>query len=847
MLRVSLRNLLSHKLRVCLTVFAVALGVALMAGTYILTDTINASYSKLVGAAYSGESVVISPSAPLGDNNSAQISPLSQATLAEVRQIPGVARASGDVIANATLLNANGKALGTAGFTYVASTEPPPFQDLEATQGRLPTRPGEAAVDVDTANAHGLHIGDTVEVAGAGPVRRYRLVGVVQFAGSGSFAGASVAVVTLSEAQAVADETGRFGQIDVAAASRVTAGQLRERLAAVLPRDVVVRTGAEQVAKTTDDLASGLSFIRTFLLVFAYVALFVGGFIILNTFSVTVAQRTRETGLVRAMGASRRQVLWSVIFESALIGLGGALAGVGLGVALAPGLDAVFRAFGANLADNGTVIEARTVVVSLLVGLIVSVVAGLAPALRATRVPPLAAIREGAGSEPGWFARHSLVISTAVFLLGVAMVADGLAGSGGGALAGIGGLVVFVGIALFSPRVIPGLARAVGTLVTWRGVTGTIARENTRRQPGRTAVTSAALMVGLALVTFVSVLAAGTKATIDNAVQDSFAGNLIIEGTSSNNQGIPASLASALHKVPGVEVVAPVSFSEARVSGVPGVQTVSGVEPGPLSALYRVQWKKGSVAAFGALSDDQAVITQSFARSNHLELGNSLSLLTASGTRLHLVVAGVVSDQAHLLGQVTVRRSLLESAFLQSTDAVDFVGYASGASDATVQPAVNRLLAKDFPQARSLTAAQFEKNQANQVDSLLGLVYVLLALAVVVSLFGLVNTLALAIHERRRELGLLRAVGASRRQVRQMVRYESVITSLIGAVFGLATGSAFAVALARAIGGPSFLVSFPVTTLLVLVVLAGLAGVAAAALPARRAARLDVLTAIAAD
>ena len=287
-----------------------------------------------------------------------------------------------------------------------------------------------------------------------------------------------------------------------------------------------------------------------------------------------------------------------MVFESALIGLAGAIAGVGLGIALAPGLDAVFKAFGANLADNGTVLEARTVIVSLLVGLGVSVVAGLAPALRATRVPPLAAIREGTGSEPGWFARHSLVISTAVFLLGVAMLADGIAGSGGGAVAGIGGLIIFVGIALFSPRMIPGLARAVGTLVTWRGVTGTIARENTRRQPGRTAVTSAALMVGLTLVTFVSVLAAGTKATIDSAVHNSFAGNLIVEGTSSNNQGIPASLASALGKVPGVQVVSPVSFSEARVNGVPGVQTVTGVTPKALTALYRVKWETGSVAAF---------------------------------------------------------------------------------------------------------------------------------------------------------------------------------------------------------------------------------------------------------
>jgi putative ABC transport system permease protein len=847
MLRLSLRSFSAHKLRVVLTIISVALGVALMAGTYILTDTINASYSELIGAAYAGESVVITPSSPLGDNNSAQISPVTSTMLAKVRQVPGVAKANGEIITSATLLNGSGHALGTAGFTYVAGTEPPPFQVLDAARGRLPTGPGEADVDVATATAHGLRVGDIVEVAGAGPVRRYRLVGTVRFAGSSSFAGASVAVLTLPQAQAVAGETGRFDQIDVAAASGVSPAQLRHRLAPVLPHDVVVRTGTQQVAKTVSDFASGLGFIKTFLLVFAYIALFVGGFIILNTFSVTVAQRTRETGLLRAMGASGRQVLWSVIFESALIGLAGAIAGVGLGMALAPGLDAIFKAFGANLADNGMVIEGRTIIVSLVVGVCISVLAGLAPAFRATRIPPLAALRSGSGAEPGRLSRYSLVVSVAVFLLGAAMIADGVAGSGGGLLAGIGALLLFVGIALFSPRLIPGLARGVGALVSWRGVTGQIARENARRQPGRTAVTAAALMVGLALVTFVSVLASGAKATIDTAVKGSFAGDLIVEANANNNQGVPASLAVALQKVPGVKVVAPVSFSAADVKGVHGVQQVTGVQPAALSELYRVKWEEGSAASFTRLGDDQTVLTQSFANSNHFKLGRSLSVLTASGRRLHFVVAGIVSDHADLLGSLTVNRQVLESAFSQSDDAVDFVGYAPGATGATVQPAVDRLLTKAFPQAESLTAAQFVQQQANQVNSLLGLVYVLLALAIIVSLFGLVNTLALAVHERKRELGLLRAVGASRRQVRQMVRYESVITSLIGAVLGLLTGALLAVALAHSIGGPGFVTSIPVGTLAVLLVVAALAGVFAAALPARRAARLDVLTAIALD
>ncbi len=286
------------------------------------------------------------------------------------------------------------------------------------------------------------------------------------------------------------------------------------------------------------------------------------------------------------------------------------------------------------------VIESRTIIVSLLVGLVVSVLAGLAPALRATRIPPLAALRSGTGAEPARLSRYSLVVSMAVFVLGAAMVADGVAGSGGGLLAGIGALVLFVGIALFSPRLIPGLARAVGTLVSWRGVTGQIARENTRRLPGRTAVTAAALMVGLALVTFVSVLASGAKATIDSSVNSSFAGNLIVEANSNNSQGIPASLPTALEKVPGVRVVAPVSFSEADIKGVQGVQEVTGVNPGALSEMYRVKWEKGSSAAFARLGGDQTVLTQSFAQAHHFGVGQSLSVLSASGKHLHFVVAG---------------------------------------------------------------------------------------------------------------------------------------------------------------------------------------------------------------
>jgi putative ABC transport system permease protein len=847
MSRVSWRALSAHKLRSLLTVLAVALGVALMAGTYVLTDTITASFGSLMHAAYSGESVIVEPATPLGADNAAELSPITGAMVARARDVPGVATAAGEVIHSATVLSSAGKALGTAGFTFVAGVVPAPFDPVSTSRGRLPTGPGEAAVDEQTAALHHLRLGDVVEVAGAAPVRNYHLVGTVRFAGTSSFAGGTLVVLTVPQAQAVTAQAGRYGQIDIEAAPGISPVRLRAAVASALPHDVQVLTGAQEASQATSDLADNIGFFRTFLLVFAYVALFVGGFIILNTFSVTVAQRTRETGLLRAMGASRRQVLWSVVTESAVIGLVGALAGLGLGLVMAPGLDEVFKIFGANLPDRGTVLQDRTIIVSVLAGLIVSVASGLAPALRATRISPMAALGGDAGARRGRTAGHMFAIGLAVLATGVAMVVDGIVGHDGGLLAGTGALVVFAGVALLSTRLVPGLARAVGVLVTWRGAPGSIARENARRQPGRTAATSAAMMVGLALVTFVSVLGAGSKATIDSAVHSSFAGNLIVEAGALDNQGLPPSLATGLRKVPGVAVVAPVSFSEADVKGANGAQEVTGVDPVTLSRLYRVEWDQGSVTALTRLTDSQVLLTSSLAKSDHLHLGSRLSVLTASGRHLHLVVTGVVSDRARLFGPLTVTRALLHSEFGQSSDGIDFVGYATGATNSAVQPTVDRLLHRDFPQAESQTAAQYVQQQASEVDSLLALVYVLLALAVIVSLFGLLNTLALAVHERTRELGLLRAVGMTRHQVRQMVRYESVITSLIGAVTGLTVGAVFAASLARSIAGPGFVLSFPVATLMVLVVLAALAGVGAAVLPARRASRLDILAAITFD
>ncbi len=862
MIKLVLRGFMQRKLRVLLTGISIALGVALMAGTYVLTDTINQSFAGIFQVANRGNDVVVSPTETLGREKRSQTSPITEAMLARVRATPGVAEAAGAIFTPATFLDLRHKRLTKGGApAFVSAQAPKRFESFNPVEGRFATSAGEVAIDEATASRAHLKIGQQMIVAGLAPARTYTIVGIVKFGGGESFGGAGAAILTPKEAQRVVGEQGSFDQIDVAAQSGVTPGELRDRIRAQLPNTVDVRTGSEQAARDSANLEDNLSFIRTFLLIFAYVSLVVGAFIIFNTFSITVAQRTREFGLLRTLGGSRMQVMRSVVFEGLLLGVGGSVLGVLGGIALAPALDGLFKAFGADLPDNGTVLETRTVVVSLLVGTIVTVLAGLIPAVRATRVPPLAAMREGVGIPPRPLpTRRALIVRFAILL--VLAVGSALALGGGVALP------IFVGIWAFRLlvlvrrlrrsgdrpekhyRVVPALARAIGVLVTWRGITGRLARENAMRQPGRTMITAAALTVGLALVAFVAVFADGTKATIYQAVGRSFAGDLIVENSQlgESEQGIPSLVAPAVRRVPGVASVTPIAFTLGRVNKISGNATITAVEPSTFTRAYKVEWKQGSQGVLLALGDTGAVLTKGYAEKHHLKVGQTLSVLTPARRRISLQVRGIASDNAGLLANLTISLSLARSAFGQREDALNFVSYAPGATNAQVQPAVERLLAKSFPQARSRTAAQFTQDQSQQINKLLALIYVLLALSVIVSLFGIVNTLILSIYERTRELGMMRAIGTSRRQVRQMIRYESVITALIGGVFGLVIGIVGeVVTVALALSGSGFVQSFPVGTLFALLVIAALAGLLAAQLPARRAARLDVLRALASE
>ncbi len=858
MARLVLRGFRQRKLRVLLTAIAIALGVALMAGTYILTDTINQSFGAIFKTASAGHDVVVTPAEALGSETTSETTPITDAMLSQVRSTPGVAKAAGSIFTPGTFLNSAGKRL-TSGHApaFINSVVPAPFNAFTALKGSFPATATQVGVDEATAQREGLRLGQQIVIAGPAATQRYTIVGIFRFGGGESFGGAGIALLIPPEAQRLVGEQGRWDQIDVAAVHGVTPGQLRARIRAELPRSVDVRTGAQQAAKNTSDLEHRLGALRTFLLVFAYITLLVGAFIIFNTFSITVAQRTREFGLLRTLGASRRQIMQTVVAEGLLLGVTGAVLGLFAGIALAPALDQLFKAVGADIPDNGTVLETRTIVVSLLVGIVVTVLAGLAPALRATRVPPIAAMREGVEIPPRQaVTRGRYAIPVLLALIVIRLVAAIVSHEGTSTIV----IIVAIGIVIAAVRlrqrsrgrhyrVVPFLARTIGVLVAWRGVTGRLARENAIRQPGRTMVTAAALTVGIALVAFVAVFADGVKATINQTVSRSFAGNLIVENSQGTEEhGLPAAVAPAVAKVPGVAHVTPVAFTIGRVQGTTSNATLTAIEPSTFAHVYRVEWDKGSDATLERLDNDGTLVRKSYAKAHHLLLGQTISVLTPANKRVSLRVLGLVKEDFGLLQSLTISIPLARSAFGLREDALDFVSYAPGANDAQVRPAIDRLLFAEFPQARTRTAAEFKQEQADQINTLLALIYVLLALSVIVSLFGIVNTLILSIYERTRELGMMRAIGTSRRQVRQMIRYESIITALIGGVFGLVIGVAAAVLVAVLfLFGSGYVLSIPVGTLVILLVVAGIAGVLAAQLPARRAARLDVLGALASD
>lgn len=844
MWNVTWRNLVARKVRLLLSATAIVLGVGFVAGSFILTDTMKGAFDGIIKGTTSDVQIV---PAGAGDWSATPDSRTIPASVVErLTRLPGAAAVHGDdMVAGVYVIGSDGKVVGGTGapglaFNHTSARAITGDPILTLAEGRLPDGTHEVAMVRATAGKAGYSIGDTVRLVTPGdpPTMTAELTGILDFGAGGSMAGATVTIFDEDAIQQLffnGDDV--YTGISMTAEDGVSQAELRDRAQRVLPDGIVAETGDRVAAESQEQISEVLGFITTFLLVFAGVALFVGTFLIINTFSILVAQRSRELALLRALGASRRQVNRSVMVEATAVGLAGSTLGIGLGYVLAIGLKAVFGTFGLDLSGATMPITARTVLVSYAAGLVVTLIAAYLPARRASRVAPVAAMRDDVALPESSLRRRTLV-GTGVIALGTsAALVGGLAASGTTALllVGLGATVVLGGVSATSAVIGRPLVRLIGVAYSHTyGAVGRLATQNSLRNPRRTAATASALMIGLALVAMMSILGQSTKASTDEAVESTLTADYIV----SNAVGMPFSpaIANEVAEQSSVDSVARFRQAPAMIDG--SQEFLGAADPARLATTMDVPMTAGTLSA---LTEGTILVNEQTASSRGLSLGDELSVELQAGTQ-RLTVAGVYGDSVPADYLVTLRD--LADGGVKPLDTMVFISAAPDAPPDTVKDQVNAVT-KDLPTVTVNSPSQFADAQSEQIDQMLYIIYALLGLAIIIAVLGIVNTLALSVIERTREVGLLRAIGVSRRQLRRMVRLESVIIALLGASLGVAMGIAFGIGVVQVLQDQGLTVlAIPWTRLLVFMLLAAAVGVLAAVLPARRAATLNVLRAI---
>ena len=866
MFRLALKMTVARKGRLVLTSLAVILGTAFLSGTFVFRDTINQTFDRLFADVFRDVDAYVRSTTFLElDFGGEQRATTPISVLDTVRGVEGVTSATGDIQAFARVIGKDGEPLGSEGngpptFGGIASSDSAGLWTVE--EGRLPLGPNEMMLDRATADNGDFVVGDTVRVVSFAGPREFTLVGVASYGDIASPGGATFALFDQPTASEFLLQPGFVDAILVESDDSVSDEVLAQRIDAALPAGLKLETltGAEITAEVQGQIKDVLNIFSTFLIVFSYIALGIGSFVIYNVFSITAAQRQRENALMRAIGASRRQVSRSLLVESTAMGIIGSLVGFGIGILLSQGLNALLKATGFEVPTRGLSINLSSFTNTVIAGVLVTVLAAWLPARRAGRVPPLAAMRDTALDTAG-----NLVRRVIIGLVLVALGAVGLVAAMNDApvqILGLGVLGVFAGILVLGPAIARPVALAIGVPVAkLRGVSGSMARQNAARNPKRTSRTAAPVLIGVALVTAFSALAASIRTEIRDTFGSAFSGDLALTVDSQGFGGIPLTVTDQIAGLDGVAQATGVGFTSVRIIDPntpvepttdqssatpvqPGNQRgvfVQTINPATISGLFDLGVTAGDL---GTLGNDGIFVEQDNAEDKGWKVGDRLQVIRIDGKVIDAEIRGFVSGETSFANYVASREMFADAP----TPIFDSFVYIKAAQGAVIDDVRDRVAAisSDAGIGSLQTRDEFIDEQAAQVNQILALIYGLLGLSILIAIVGIVITLLLSVFERRREIGLLRAVGMTRSQVRTTVRWESVITSLLGAVSGVVLGIVMGIVVVAALSGDSQIgFSLPVTSTIVIVLISFVLGVVAAIYPARRATKVDVVQAIA--
>ena len=842
MFRIALKGILGRKARLILTSLAVILGTSFLAGTSVFSDTLNRTFDNLFSDVFKNvDAYVRSTQVIEADFGQEERQRISADLVSIVESVPGVRDASPDIQAFARIIGKDGKPIGSGG------QGPPTFGSVgeefagalwSTAQGRWPVGSTEVVIDEASAKAGKYILGDSVKVVAQSGSREFTLVGIASYGDVRSPGGATFALFDSVTAAEFLTQPGFIDAILVSGDGSVSDAKLTQAIQDALPTTgkTETLTGAEITLETQDQIGSALDFFGILLKTFSFIALGVGCFVIYNVFSISAAQRQRENALLRAIGASRKQITRAMLIESIVVGLIGSIVGVVAGIGLSVSLTALLRALNIDLPSSGLVVSQNTVTSTIVIGLIVTVLSAILPARRAGKVPPLAAMRATALeiAEPG---RKRLITGLLSIALGVAIIGAVVAGASNNYL-GIGILFVFIGTIVLGPIIARPVALFLGRpAARFRGVTGTMARQNSARNPKRTSRTASPVLIGVALVTAVTALAASIKGQIDDVFTAQFKGDYAISTDARGFGGLSPSLAVDLNKLPQVEKATGFGFLTVKVDG--RGQYVTTINPKTIEGL----WDIGLVnATYADLSTSDIFVSEKTAKKKNIALGSVLQTTFGDGSTRPLKVAGFfVNDE---IGNYIANSALVDGSAIIMFDIGVYIKTKDNVDKAEAFTALENAV-KKYGQGELLTKQEYINKQSGQVNQLLGLIYGLLMLSVIISIVGIIITLLLSVFERQRELALLRAVGMTRSQVRTTVRWESVITSLLGAVLGIILGIGLGWVIVFALkdqGLTSF--KLPIGPTIVIMVMSFIVGLFAAIYPAWRATRVNILDAL---